>query len=214
LDADTKPADTTPQDPIASLVAQGTEELDEETKQEEDAIQKKFDAQMEICKNKTQAQEEYQSFLKLSLKGMKHYELQLQAAEKELSNSQSSLKEMIAKQANFFSRTAQTLAKLQESTAPKLESTSETQKSLKPADSKMDLTKLNEKEATVKTDVKTDQKSEKEGTVKTDAKIDQKSVAAIVNMGFAPSDAKDALRNNGGSLERATKALKGLVTTP
>jgi len=238
-DSDTKTADAAPEDPIATLVAQGKKELDEETQQEEDTIQRKFDEQMEICKNKTQAQEEKKSSLKSTVKNMEDYELRLQAAQKELRNSQSSLKEMVAKQATFFSKAAETLAKLQESAAPKLESTDKTlrkwlsdsqklSKSQKLSDSQMDSTNENEKKDIVKTEIdekseqkgslkmetKIDAKSEQKGSLKTEIKIDRKSVQAIVNLGFSPSDAKAALRDNEGSVEKATQALQGLVVKP
>jgi len=146
---------------------------------------------------------------------------------------------MVAKQATFFSKAAETLAKLQESAAPKLESTDKTlrkwlsdsqklSKSQKLSDSQMDSTNENEKKDIVKTEIdekseqkgslkmetKIDAKSEQKGSLKTEIKIDRKSVQAIVNLGFSPSDAKAALRDNEGSVEKATQALQGLVVKP
>jgi len=205
-EADTKKAAASApeDDPVANLLTEGLKQLDDEAKQETEKIQKSFDTQMALCKKKTQEQVDKKASLNATLKTMKDYELQLQAADKELKTAKAALLSMVAKQTAFFSRAAQKLEKLENAQDDDRKSTDCAGSDCGPEeDGNGDLkSEIKHKGVSLKIEAESPKNV-----------VDQKSVDAIVAMGFAPSDARTALQHNGGSVAAASAELNASVPT-
>jgi len=171
------------------------------------------------------------------LKTTTDYGLQLQAADKELKTAQASLLSMVADQSAFFSRAAQKLEQLEnaqsDDRAAELKKPTESKSMDSKATKSTDCTgsdcdpKKDEDDlkseikqkpvalpvAAAPSKVEVDQKSAAKVDQKSAAKVelDPKSVQAIVAMGFAPADAKQALRQYGGSVVAASAVLNASV---